>query len=575
MPCPSAPWPRSRVCSRSPSAERRPRHILGGSMNGGDALVATLVAHDIRMAFCVPGESYLAVLEALRTRGNSIRLITNRHESGATFAAEAYAKATRTTGIAFVSRGPGATNGAIGVHVASQDSTPLVLFVGHIPQAEEGLESFQEIDYHQMYGSIAKAVIEPVRPDQVAAATARALHLAATGRPGPVVVVLPEDITEADAGEVAIPVPARTAPVPPAPEAIAAAAAMIGKARHPVVIAGEMVVWEGASAPLLAFARKTGAGIFAAWRRQDVVPNNDPAYIGHLGLGPRPAQAAGWDDVDLILAMGARLDFITIDDSKLIRPEQKLIHVYPDGSVMGRHRIPDVAITASIVPTLKALTATVTGRPGADRLAWRKRMRAAHLDYAAVKRKAVGAVDLARIVGEVDRRLGRTGIITTDAGNFATWIQRHYSFPRPGCQIAPIAGAMGYGVPAGLAAKLAHPDATVVTFVGDGGFLMTGQEVATAVHEGVAVKVIVCDNCAYGTILMHQHRRIGKDRYHGSRLTSPDFAQLAKGYGLAGFTVRRTEEFAPAFERALAHPGPALIHVVTDLRDISAHATLE
>ncbi len=282
-------------------------------MLGAEALVATLIAHEVDVAFCVPGESYLSVIEALRVERTRLRLIVNRHESGATFAAEAYAKLSRRHGVAFVTRGPGASNAAIGIHTAAQDSTPLVLFIGQVPTAQRGREAFQEIDYHAMYGTIAKSVIEPERADQVAACTARALDLCMADRPGPVVVVLPEDDTMGEAGEPPILGPAERLAAAPETGAVARAVELIDAAQRPVLIAGERVGVEGAHAALGDFVRRSGAGVVAAFRRQDAYPTNDAAYLGHFGLGRAPFQRDFWAECDLVIAAGTRLDAVTAE----------------------------------------------------------------------------------------------------------------------------------------------------------------------------------------------------------------------------------------------------------------------
>ena len=293
-------------------------------MTGGEALVQTLLAHGVDHAFCVPGESYLAVLEGLRRERARIRLVVTRHESGTTFAAEAYGKLAHRPAAAFVTRGPGATNAGIGIHTAAQDSTPVVLFIGHVPTHVKGREAFQEIDYHRMYAPIAKAVFEPAGPRHVADCTARALRLAVAGRPGPTVVVLPEDVTEGDAGTDAPPPAPPRLRAAPAPDAIAEAVRLIRGARHPVVISGEMVAFDNATDALVAFAEASGAGVVTAWRRQDTFPNDHPAYLGHFGIGRAPFQREAWAASDLVIAAGTRLDDITTEEFMLLRPDQRL-----------------------------------------------------------------------------------------------------------------------------------------------------------------------------------------------------------------------------------------------------------
>jgi acetolactate synthase-1/2/3 large subunit len=543
-------------------------------MTGGDALVSTLLAHGVSQAFGVPGESYLAVLEALRREQRRIRLTITRHESGASFAADAYARLSRRPAAVFVTRGPGATNAGIGIHTAAQDSVSVLLFIGHVPSVAKGREAFQEIDYHRMYAPIAKAVLEPPSPGAVAEVTARAARLAVAGRPGPVVVVLPEDITEGDAGDGPLPRAGACPETAPAPEAVARAVDLVRAARHPIAISGELVAFEGASDALVRFAEASGAGVVTAFRRQDTFPNDHPHYLGHFGIGRTRAQREAWAACDLAIAVGARLDDVTSEEFAFLRDDQRLVHVHPDAGILARWRA-DVAMVADARAALDAMTALLRGGTSPERRAWCERVHAAYLAHSTPGGvTALGAVDPARVVEAVAARVGPEAVITNDAGNFAGWVHRYYRFTRPATQAAPGSGAMGYGVPGALGARLARPGSPVVCFVGDGGFLMTGQELVTAVQEGLPVKVIVGDNEAYATILMHQHRRIGPDALYGVHLRSPDFAAVARGYGAAGFTVNKTAELGDALDAALAHDGPALVHVRLDVRDISAAGPL-
>ena len=543
-------------------------------VTGGDALVATLLAHGVTQGFCVPGESYLAVLEGLRKEQRRFRLVVTRHESGATFGAEAYGKLARRPAAAFVTRGPGATNAAIGIHTAAQDSTPVVLFVGHVPTRAKGREAFQEIDYHRMYAPIAKAVFEPVVAEDVAEVTARAIRLAMAGRPGPTVVVLPEDVTEGGAGQADVPIAPPRLRIGPPPDAVREAVRLLGAARHPIVIAGEMVAYEDATAALVRFAEASGAAVVTAWRRQDTFPNDHPAYLGHFGIGRAPFQREAWQACDLVIGAGTRFDDITSEEFTLLRNDQRLIHVHADPAVLARWRA-DLPVAADAGVTLGTLASAVAGPPPAARLAWRERHHAAFRAFVAPGQVPVrGAVDPARIVAAVTAALPPEAIVVNDAGNFAGWVHRYHCFRLPATQAAPSSGAMGYGVPAAIGARLARPDRPVVAFVGDGGFLMTGQELVTAVQEGLPIKVVLGDNQAYGTIAMHQHKRIGPEGLYAVHLRSPDFAAVARGYGAGAFTVERTADFTDAFAAALAHPGPALVHVKTDLQDISAAGPL-
>jgi acetolactate synthase-1/2/3 large subunit len=336
-----------------------------------------------------------------------------------------------------------------------------------------------------------------------------------------------------------------------------------------------MVAFEDATSQLVRFAEASGAGVVTAWRRQDTFPNDHPAYLGHFGIGRAPFQREAWAACDVVIAVGTRLDDITSEEFTLLRPDQRLVHVHADAAVLARWRA-DVPLAADTGVTLAALAGALGGAPPpASRVAWRERFHAEYRAFTRPGQVAVrGMVDPARVVEAVTAALPAEAIVVNDAGNFAGWVHRYHRFRLPATQAAPSSGAMGYGVPASIGARLARPERPVVAFVGDGGFLMTGQELVTAVQEELPVKIVLGDNGAYGTIAMHQHKRIGPDGLFAVRLKSPDFAAVARGYGVAAFVVERTAEFADAFGAALGHPGPALVHVKTDLRDISAAGPL-
>lgn len=539
-------------------------------MNGGQALVATLLNHDLTAGFCLPGESYLEVIEALRVARDRFRLVNTRHEAGASFAACAYGRLTGRPGIAFVTRGPGATNASIGIHTAQQDSCPMVLFVGQVPVAELGREAFQEVDYRRMFGGMAKAVFEPTTPSAVAADTAAALALAVDGRPGPVIVSLPEDATEGEAGEVAIPSPtARRALVPDA-ATLDRIAAALKAAKAPLILAGEQIGFEHANEKLVTLAERTGAGVVVAFRRQGHMPSDHDAYLGHVGLALAPYQRELMAEVDVVLALGSRLDGATTLDFSLFRPDQTVIQVFPERETVARSGA-TLGIVGDVRPTIDGLLARLGEAPSNARVAWRARWRdkaVAHMTPGASD--ALGRVDMTAVMQVLATRLPADVTITNDAGNFSTWVHRYLPFRQPFSQAAPSCGAMGYSVAGALGAAVARPGKTVVSMVGDGGFLMTGQELITAVEHDLPIKVIVCDNAAYGTIAMHQQRRFGAGHLHAIHMKSPDFAAAARAWGAFAVTVEDTAGFAPALEAALAHAGPALLHVKTDLRDLAA-----
>ena len=537
-------------------------------MDGGEALVETLAAWGVEAAFAVPGESYLPVLAALQRRANAIRLVTPRHESGVTFACAAYGRIAGKAAVGLVSRGPGSTNASIGLHVARQDSVPMLLVIGDVPTASKGREAFQEIDYHKMFSGIAKAVLEPETAADVPDKAARALELAMAGRPGPVVLVMPKDISDGDAGSPSAPRAVPRAPLLPDAEAIAEAARLIDAARRPIAIAGELIAFEGAEASLAGFAAACGAAVTTAYRCQDAIANDDPAYIGHLEINRDEFQERAWEEADLVIAAGARLDGITTRDFSMIREDQTLVHIHSDAEVLERWPS-GAAVRSDTGPALDALSAAVSNG-GPARLDWRQGLHRAYRAFSEPGGVPVhGRVDLAEVTAETRRQLPSDAVVITDSGTFARWVHRYFRFAGPRTQAGPMAGAMGYGVPGGIGAALARPRSPVVVFVGDGGFLMTGQEAVTLVQERLPVKIVVCDNNAWGSILTSQQTRYGEAGIFGTRIESPDFEAVGRAYGLHASRVRETGEFAGAFAAALAHPGPALIHLELDERDIS------
>ncbi len=541
-------------------------------VTGGDVLVDTLISHGVDTAFTVSGESFLAVLEALRRKRNQISLITTRQEGGGAFAAEAFGKLTGRPAALFVSRGPGATNAAIGVHTAKQDCTPLLMFIGHVPSTSQGREAFQEIDLTAMFTPIAKAVLQPNTPDQVAIVTARAIALSVAGRPGPVVVVLPRDLTDGVVSQPIIPAPSQRQTVAPDGAALEQAARMIASAKRPLLLSGEIVAIQDASAALVALAEAMGAPIMTTYRRQDTFPNAHGAYAGHLEINRLPYQRQALEDADLLIAVGSRMDGISAEDGALPRQHQSMLQIYPDGEVLARCQA-TLPLLSDPAAACQAL-AQKLGAPGiphiAEISAWRDELHQAYLDSSEPGAVSVqGAVDLSLIAGEVQRQVPPETVILTDGGSFARWIHRFYRFHQAHSQAGPVSGAMGYGVPGGIGARLARPDCPAIVFVGDGGFMMTGQELVTAVEQNIDLVVVVCDNGVHGSILEGQRQRFGPEQIYGTRLTSPNFADVARAYGCAAWTVERSEDFATALRGAMAHAGPALIHLITDDRDIA------
>ena len=541
---------------------------------GGEILVANLLAQGATHAFGVPGESYLAVLDALHDVGDRLRFHVCRQEGGAAYMAEAYGKLTGRPGIALVTRGPGATNAAVGVHTAAQDSTPMLLLVGQVGTDMTDREAFQEIDYRRMYGHVAKWAAQIDRVERVPEYVAHAYRIALAGRPGPVVLALPEDMLSARA-DVADAPRVESLPIAPSPAQVDAVRAALARATAPLLIVGGSRWDAEACAALRAFAERTGLPVACAFRRQDILDNRHPSYVGDVGISPNPRLAARVRDADVLLVVGERLGEMTTGGYTLLdvpQPKQALIHVHPGSEELGRVYQPAIAINATPLAFLQALDAAAI--PARD--AWRDATAAARADYEAWRapRPVPGDVDLWRIVRWLDERLADDAIVANGAGNYATWMHRLFRYRGPGSQLAPYSGSMGYGVPAAIAAKALHPQRTVVSWNGDGCFLMNGQELATAVQYGLAVIFCVVDNGMYGTIRMHQERTYPA-RVSGTELVNPDFAALARAYGAHGATVTRTDEFAPAFERAAAAGGPALLHLKVDPQALTMGASLD
>jgi acetolactate synthase I/II/III large subunit len=540
---------------------------------GGELIVASLLAQGATHAFGVPGESYLPVLDALHDVRKRLKFVICRHEGGAAYMAEAYGKLTGRPGIALVTRGPGASNAAIGVHTAMQDSTPMLMLVGQVGSDFVDREAFQEVGYRRMYGSVAKWSAQIDRADRIPEYVAHAYATAMSGRPGPVVLALPEDVLSTRA-DVADPPRALAAAAAPALEDVRAAHELLSKAQNPLAIVGGSR-WDPDGCLLLQrFAEASGLPVACAFRRQDLFDNRRANYVGDVGISIRPGLAQRVRDADVLLVIGERLGEMTTSGYTLLevpRPRQTLIHVHPGPEELGRVYQPALPICATPGAFLGALAAT--GELPASR--WRASTSALNAEYEAWRdpRPVPGELDLWNIVRWLDERLPDDAILTNGAGNYTTWIHRLYRYRKPGTQLAPYSGAMGYGVPSAVAAKLVHPDRIVVSWNGDGCFQMNGQEIATAVQYDAAVVFVVIDNAMYGTIRMHQERTY-PGRMSGTDLVNPDFAALARAYGAHGETVEHTADFAPAFERALAG-GVALLHLKLDPQALTMNASLD
>jgi acetolactate synthase-1/2/3 large subunit len=544
----------------------------GDSRSGGRILVDQLQIQGVERLTCVPGESFLAVLDALHDA--SIDVLVCRQEGGAAMMAEAYGKLTGRPGICFVTRGPGSMNGSHGIHVAAQDSTPMIMFVGQVERGMLGREAFQELDYKAVFGSIAKWVVEIDSAARIPEMVARAFRVAMQGRPGPVVVSLPEDIlTEmsdvADAPRVE---PADTAP---SDADMAKLAGLLKTAKKPFMIVGGSRWSAEACAQIADFAARAGIPVGASFRRAQLFPADHPNFAGDLGIGLNPKLAARVKEADLLLLVGGRMSETPSVAYTLIdipTPKQTLVHVHPGAEELGRVYQPALAIQASPIAFAARLSSLETsGRGNAEEAA------TAHADYLAWSdkpRKLPGEFQYGEVMCWLRERLPADAILCNGAGNYAGWIHRFFRFTRFATQLAPTSGSMGYGVPAAVMAKRQHPDKIVIAFAGDGCFLMNGQEFATAVQYDIPVVIVLIDNGMYGTIRMHQENHYPA-RVSATDLKNPDFAALARAYGGHGERVETTEQFAPAFERALASGKPAILHCLLDPQAISAARTLD
>jgi acetolactate synthase I/II/III large subunit len=528
----------------------------------------------------MPGESYLAVLDALYD-APGIRLIVNRHESGSTFMADAHGKLTGRPGVAFVTRGPGATNASIGVHTAFQDSTPMVLFIGQVGSDFVEREAFQEIDYRRMFGQMAKWVAQIDRVDRIPEFVAHAFQVATSGRLGPVVLALPEDLLDhtAEVEDSTRHQPVQSAPTNAQLDAICR---LLGQARAPLVLLGGTGWTVAACEDMRRFAEASHLPVACAFRYQDLFDNRHPNYIGDVGIGINPKLAQRVRDADLILAFGPRLGEMTTGGYTLLavpRPTQTLVHVHQGVEELGRVYQAQLMIVSGM-PQLAARLAAMTP---VDAPRWAAATREARAEYEAWQAQAPvygndrPQLDLLQVVQTLQAAVPADTIVSNGAGNFASWAHRYWRYGGLRTQLAPTAGSMGYGVPAGIAAKLVAPERTVVTFAGDGDFLMTAQELATAVKYQAGVVILVFNNGIYGTIRMHQERH-HPARVIGTELVNPRFDLLAQSYGGFGAVVESSAQFGPVLSEAVAFTRqrklPAVIELRTDAQIITPGTTL-
>ena len=542
-----------------------------GMRSGGRVLADALVAHGVTHAFAVPGESFLDALDGLYAVRQKVQLVTCRFEAGAVHMAEACGKLTGRPAAAFVSRGPGACHASIGVHVAYQDSTPLLLFVGQIPFAETDRETFQEVDYRRFFQPLAKWVTQIDDAARIPELVAHAVDVATSGRPGPVVIALSEEMQrrEVDVADIG---PAPVAAAKPDPQAIGRMMEMLATARKPLVILGGSCWSEEARAQVRQFAVANALPVAVAFRRQGLYDNRLPNYAGDLGVGADPALVARAREADIVLAFGTRLGEPVSQGYTLFSPPHcpPIVHAHPDAAEIGRVFRPALGIVSGMNAFAAAVADLRVGQPAWS--AWTEELRSVR-DAGRKVPAYEGDLNLGQVLRELEGLLEDDAILTCDAGNFATWPPRFLDFSDRQRFIGPTNGAMGYAVPAAVGAKIAQPQRQVLAFVGDGGFLMTGQELATAFHHGVAPIVVLFNNQMYGTVRMYQERAY-PGRVSGTTLTNPDFAHLVEAFGGHGELVTATADFAPAFRRAVASGRPAVIELAMNPEQITTRATL-
>ncbi|WP_296745104.1 thiamine pyrophosphate-binding protein [Mesorhizobium sp.] len=539
---------------------------------GGQLIVEALEANGTDRIFCVPGESYLAVLDALHD--SSIRTIVCRQEGGAAMMADCQGRLTGKPGICFVTRGPGATNASAGIHIAMQDSVPLILFIGQVASHAKEREAFQEVDYKRFFGDIAKWVVEIDDASRIPEFVTRAFAVATSGRPGPVVISLPEDMltSEVEAPEALPHTPVETHPGATELDALEM---LLNNAKRPFVILGGTRWNAEAVARMRTIAETWSLPVGCSFRRQMLFDHLHPNYAGDVGIGINPKLAAQIKAADVVLLIGGRMGEMPSSDYTLLKspyPDQALVHVHADAGELGRVYRPTLAINASPSAFVEAFGK----RKPAGTPSWAaetEKAHAAYLEWSTPPQTGPGAVQMGPIMDYLEKALPEDAILANGAGNYATWVHRFHRFRRFATQAAPTSGSMGYGTPAAVAAKALHPDREVIAFAGDGCFLMNGQEFATAVQYDLPIIVVVVNNGIYGTIRMHQEREY-PSRVVATDLKNPDFAALARSYGGHGETVEKTADFAPAFERARASGKPAIVEIRLDPEAITPTRTL-
>ncbi len=544
-----------------------------GLVTGGQALIQALVDNGATLAFGVPGESYLAALDAMHDASKALQFITCRHEAGAANMAEAHGKLTGEPGICFVTRGPGATHASIGLHTAFQDSTPMIMLIGQVASDQVEREAFQEIDYRRYLSEVTKWTAEINDASRIAEYVGRAFRVATSGRPGPVALALPEDmLTSLCPKESSVPYMAAKAH--PGTGDLAEMKRLLENAEQPLVMLGGSGWDERSVENVRRFIENNGLPVCVSFRCQDRFDNRHPNYVGDMGIGANPALIKRMQGADLLLVLGPRLGEMTTGGYARLNvpvPEQTLIHVHQGAEELGRVYQPTLAINAAPT-TLAPLLAGLKLTPKGD---WSARTKEARAEYEAwiTPVKNPGDVQLSELYAHMRTQLPAKTVMCNGAGNYAAWLHRFYQYRAFGTQLAPTSGAMGYGVPAAIAAKIARPDAPVIALAGDGCFMMSVMELATAARYRANVVFLIFNNSMLGTIRMHQEREY-PDRVSGTDLTNPDFVALARSFGALGLRVEKTEEFAAALDKAINADTPALIEIIVDPEAISPTTTL-
>ena len=539
------------------------------SISGGHAFVECLHNEGVEYVFTVPGESYLSVMDGIRD-SDRIQLITNRHEGGACVMAEAYAKATRKPSVCMVSRGPGATHASIGVHLARYDSTPMVLLIGQVPRAVRGREAGQEIDYSQYFGSMAKWVVEVNDRRWLPDAISRAFHVARSGRPGPVVVSLPRDVSEemGDGPVSSYPV----TQVHPDLGMVSTLVERIGAADKPIAIVGSGIEYAHAWDELVQFSEKFQIPVTTTHARMSAFPNDHAYYLGNVASAKEHTRGAV-AEADLVVAIGTRLNGHTTANFTLPRSDQSLLQIFPAEEMIGQNHRPELGIAADVKLALDAALSHTAPAPNATRQAWIDGYRTKQVEWSTLPVRPTAHVSMEQVMRDLKATLPKDAIHTEDAGNFDLWVHRYLEFSAPDTFLGPAVGTMGYGVPSAVGAKLAHPDRIVIAHCGDGGFMMTGQELATAVQFGANIITIVYNNGSLATIRMNQEIQY-PNRPVGTDFVNPDFTAIGNAYGALGLKVSSDDEFLPALKQAMSADKPALIEVMTDLEYIAPAVTL-